>query len=32
MKYQDDFMGEFNKADLLNAANWKALENIRDFL
>ena len=25
-------MGEFNKADLLNTADWKALENIKDFL
>ena len=31
-KYQEDFVGEFDEADLLNAADWKALENIRDFL
>jgi hypothetical protein len=31
-KYQDDFVEEFDEADILNAADWKALENIRDFL
>ncbi len=31
-KYQKEFINDFNKKDILNAADWKALENIRDFL
>ena len=32
IKYQEQFIEEFNKEDILNAADWRALENIRDFL
>ena len=31
-KYQKEYINEFNKEDILNATNWKALESIRDFL
>ena len=32
VKYQKEFIEKFNKADILNITNWKALENIKDFL
>jgi len=32
IKYQEEFVEEFDEADILNATDWKALENIRDFL
>jgi hypothetical protein len=31
-KYQEDYTEEFNKKNILNTTNWKALENIKDFL
>ena len=31
-KYQEDYVDEFDEEDILNTADWKALENIRDFL
>ena len=31
-KYQEQYVEEFNKEDILNAADWRALKNIRDFL
>lgn len=31
-KYQEEFVDDFDEKDILNAADWKALENIRDFL
>ena len=31
-KYQEEHLKEFNKEDILNATDWKALEDIRDFL
>ena len=31
-KYQKQYIKEFNKEDILNTANQRALENIRDFL
>ena len=31
-KYQEDYIDEFDEEDILNAADWKALENVRDFL
>ena len=31
-KYQNNFIEEFNEANILNIANWKTLKNIRDFL
>jgi len=32
IKYQEQYVEEFNEEDILNAADWRALENIRDFL
>ena len=32
IKYQEEFIEEFNKTNILNITNWKALENIKDFL
>ena len=32
IKYQEQYTEEFNKEDILNATNWRALENIKDFL
>ena len=32
IKYQEQYTEEFNKEDILNATNQRALENIRDFL
>ena len=31
-KYQEEYINKFNKEDILNATNQKALESIRDFL
>jgi len=31
-KYQEKYLKEFNKESILNATNWKALKDIRDFL
>ena len=31
-KYQKQYTEEFNEEDILNTTNWRALENIRDFL
>ena len=31
-KYQKEYINKFNKEDILNTTNWKALESIRDFL
>jgi len=31
-KYQEEYINEFDKEDILNATDWKALESIRDFL
>ena len=31
-KYQEEYINKFNKEDILNTTNWKALESIRDFL
>ena len=31
-KYQEEYINKFNKEDILNATDWKALESIRDFL
>jgi len=30
--FQEQFVEEFDEEDILNAADWRALENIRDFL
>jgi hypothetical protein len=32
IKYQEQYIKEFNEEDILNTTNWRALENIRDFL
>ena len=32
IKFQEQFVEEFDEEDILNAADWRALENIRDFL
>ena len=31
-KYQEGFIKEFNKANILNITNWKTLKNLKDFL
>ena len=31
-KYQEEYINEFDKEDIFNATDWKALESIRDFL
>ena len=31
-KHQEEYIDEFDEEDILNATDWKALENIRDFL
>ena len=31
-KYQEQYIEEFNKEDILNITNWKAIKSIRDFL
>ena len=31
-KYQEEYFKEFNKEDILNITDWKALKDIRDFL
>jgi hypothetical protein len=31
-KYQEEYLKEFDEEDILNATNWKALKDIRDFL
>jgi len=32
VKYQEQYIKEFNEENILNAADWRALKNIRDFL
>ena len=32
IKYQEEFIEEFNKANILNITNWKVLKNIKNFL
>ena len=31
-KYQEEYIKEFNKEDILNVTDWKALKDIKDFL
>ena len=31
-KYQEEYLKKFNKEDIFNITNWKALEDIKDFL
>jgi hypothetical protein len=32
IKYQEQYTKEFNKENILNITNWRALKNIKNFL